>query len=212
MRLSTSLLSLRAAVFATMCVLLAAAGHGLAANEMPPVWAGAVGFAAVFVLGCLRGATERSLLSLCGAMVAIQTGLHMLFDAVPASARQGTTGTPTATMHHPVAAVALHHSAGVGTTAAHALVALAAAWWLRRGEAATWSLLRRVTELVPALRLWWRAPVPEPVQRIVVAQRHGSTPGPGSRLLLDVVVRRGPPMTVPVLPVRAVTAPHRPSR
>ncbi|WP_234326512.1 hypothetical protein [Streptomyces sp. NRRL S-337] len=39
--------------------------------------------------------------------------------------------------------------------AAHVAAALLASWWLRRGEAALWSLLRRAVALVPGLVAWW---------------------------------------------------------
>lgn len=53
--------SLRAAVFAVLCVLLAAGGHLLATGVAPPVWAEAAGAVPVFLAGSLLGGRERSL-------------------------------------------------------------------------------------------------------------------------------------------------------
>ena len=47
MRASPAVRSLRAAVFAALCVLLAAGGHTLATGTAPPVWTQAAGFVPV---------------------------------------------------------------------------------------------------------------------------------------------------------------------
>jgi hypothetical protein len=173
MNASPAVRSVRAAVFAALCVTLAASGHGLAVGAMPPAWAAGAGFAAIFALGCLLGGRERSLPQITVAMLAVQGGLHLAFDAA-AMSPMNSHGT---------------HA----TTAAHIAAALVASWWLRRGEAAFWSLLRGgAAALVPGLAAWWRArrvPVAGPAVRPVP---HG--PHRVRRFALRCPVsRRGPP-------------------
>ncbi|MFF3935888.1 hypothetical protein [Streptomyces phaeofaciens] len=228
MSASPAVRGLRAAVFAAVCVTLAAAGHALATAGTPPPGAVGAGFLAVFAAGWLLGARERSLPGIGAATLAGQAGLHLLFGAarpriptqpqapsttpttthdphpyahgphpyahlVPAPARHPHAHLVTATAPHPHPALAMTPHA----TAAHVLAALAVSWWLRRGEAALWSLLRRAAALLPGLVAWWRdGPAPSPVARAV---RPGHAPDASScRLLLrHAVSRRGPPAPIP---------------
>jgi hypothetical protein len=230
MSASPAVRGLRAAVFAAVCVLLAAAGHGLAMGDMPPLWADGVGFLAVFALGWALGGRERSLPGIGAAMLLTQAGLHLGFGAAhhggsgPGMPRMSghamaampgmhaMSGHAVAAMPgmhamsgHAVAAMpgmnamnehAVHAHTVAHATVAHLLAALLAAWWLRRGEAALWSLLRRTAALVPGLVAWWRdAPLPAaagPVPRI----QAGSEP-PRRVPLRHAVIRRGPPAPIP---------------
>ena len=84
-----------------------------------------------------------------------------------------------------------------GMIAAHVVAALVAAWWLRRGEAAVWSLARTLgLALIAPLVLLVVALVAldasAPGRR--VATRTPARLGPGRLLRFDVA-RRGPPMT-----------------
>ncbi|WP_051940139.1 hypothetical protein [Phaeacidiphilus oryzae] len=99
------------------------------------------------------------------------------------------------------------HSVGLGLTpamiAGHLLAALAAGWWLRRGELALFGLLRRgaayalplcgVLALAAAL-LHGRLGLTEPAARR--APRHGEEKRrlPRGALLRHVLIRRGPPV------------------
>lgn len=215
MSASPAVRSLRAAVFAAMCVLLAAAGHGLATGDTPPPWADGAGFLAVFAAGWLLGARERSLSGIGAAMGATQAGLHVAFDAARSrTAAPGKPAMPMTSAHgmyaharaamvmHPHAhtAMAVHPHAHAGmtphATVAHVLAALAASWWLRRGEAALWSLLRRAVAFLPGLAAWWGgSSVPLPAPRV-----HLAAPGPvppRQPLLRHAVSRRGPPAPIP---------------
>ncbi|MFI0510187.1 hypothetical protein RKD19_002174 [Streptomyces canus] len=188
MRASSGVRTLRAAVFAALCVLLAAGGHTLATGMAPPVWTQTAGFVAVFAAGRLLGGRERSLGAVGGATLTAQGALHAAFGAVrphTASVMHGMRMT-----HTPVHALVPH------ATAAHAAAALLLTWWLRCGEAALWTLLRWAVARVPGLAAWWRgygAPVaPDP----------GRPPADGPRtprplLLRHTVHRRGPPTTIP---------------
>lgn len=199
MSASAAVRSLRAAVFAAVCVLLAAAGHGLAVGDMPPLWADAGAFLSVFAVGWALGGRERSLAGIGAAMLVTQAGLHFAFGA--AHRVNGSSGRMDA-MHmasvHGRTMTAVHaHSTAGSATAAHLLAALLASWWLRRGEAALWSLLRRAVGLVPGLVAWWQGvslPFPDgPAVRV--------PSGPDSLrptlLLRHAVSRRGPPAAIP---------------
>jgi hypothetical protein len=209
MSASPAVRSLRAAVFAVLCVLLAAGGHGLASGQAPPLWADAAGLLPVFAAGVLLGGRERSLVGIGGGMLAAQAGLHLAFEAAESRTRTAMTmhGTSMAQARmshgHMVRAHMSHPHAWVAhTTIGHVAAALLATWWLRRGEAALWSLLRRAAVLVPGLAAWWRvraAPSPEPVRggvrRSVAALR------PLRQVLLrHAVSRRGPPAGIPYTP------------
>ncbi|WP_432030912.1 hypothetical protein [Streptomyces sp. 1222.5] len=207
---------LRAAVFAAVCVLLAAAGHGLAMGDMPPLWADAGGFLAVFALGCALGGRERSLAGIGAAMLGTQAGLHLAFRAAHRGSTPNSSSRTAATPGHTMTAMQAHmahmahlthahpvhlHTAAHPTatghaTVAHLVAALVAAWWLRRGEAALWSLLRRAGTLVPGLVAWWRdAPLPA---HAASAPRLPADPAPPRRTpLRHAVHRRGPPAPIP---------------
>ncbi|MFF4545967.1 hypothetical protein ACFY1J_17250 [Streptomyces sp. NPDC001406] len=221
MSASPAVRSLRAAVFAAVCVLLAAAGHGLAMGAMPPLWADAAAFLGVFALGWLLGGRERSLAGIGAAMFVTQAGLHVGFDAARPAAPMPAHAMRTAAAHahgmaaahahgmaavhahgmaavhaHGMAAMARPHTVTAHATAAHVLAALVASWWLRRGEAALWSLLRRAVALVPGLVAWWRgSPLPALLDGL---RRVPDAVIPARRLPLRYAVRRrGPPGRIP---------------
>ncbi|MFD9003396.1 hypothetical protein ACFV0T_20865 [Streptomyces sp. NPDC059582] len=198
MSASPAVRSLRAAVFAAVCVLLAAAGHGLATGNAPPLWADGAGFLAVFAAGWLLGGRERSLPGIGTAMLATQAVLHLAFS------RAVTTAPATHMAHmahmthlrgdgHPVTQA---HAMHTNVVAAHFLAALVASWWLRRGEAAVWSLLRRAVTFLPGLRAWWRDPAaPPPLP--AAGRTPVDTLPPRTLLLRHAVSRRGPPAWIP---------------
>ncbi|MFG2308904.1 hypothetical protein ACGFS9_09545 [Streptomyces sp. NPDC048566] len=77
---------LRAAVFAAVCVALAAAGHGLASCAVVPLWTLGVGFLAVFAVAAALAGRERALPGIVAVLAIGQTALHTLFAV-------GQTGT-----------------------------------------------------------------------------------------------------------------------
>ncbi|MEW2401462.1 hypothetical protein [Streptomyces sp. NPDC046862] len=234
MKASPAVRSLRAAVFAVLCVLLATGGHALATGAAPPVWAQVAAVVPVFAIGWRLAGRERSLLGIGGGTLTAQGGLHLAFGAVSPHGphaphamtvmhgamtvmRGGTTvmhgGMTVMGMRmaaHPHVPplpplpphVPLHVPLHVLTshpTAAHATAAVVLTWWLRRGEAALWSLLRRAVAFVPGLVAWWR--VRGGARAVPGAPRFARGAAGGARvprqvLLRYAVHRRGPPASI----------------
>lgn len=214
----------RAAVFAALCVLVGAIGHDAFSVGAIPVWALLVGGGAVFLAIAPLTQRERGLPTMLLLMAAVQVGLHELFAAAQRSSGRmsmpmampvrtpprggfwcGHTEPPgvTQVMQNTVAAAAdattphHHHAMTAGMWFAHIAAALVAAWWLRRGEAAVWSLARTLglalitplVRLVVALVAWT-----PPRQACAAAARTRERLGPGLLLRFNLA-RRGPPMT-----------------
>ncbi|MFK4546427.1 hypothetical protein RKD29_006023 [Streptomyces tendae] len=78
---------LRAAVFAAVCVVLAALGHVLMSGEGLPWWVLLSGAVAVGSVGWVFGASERRRRTVAGLTVAAQTGLHLAFTLAQSGAR-----------------------------------------------------------------------------------------------------------------------------
>ncbi|MFD3927883.1 hypothetical protein [Streptomyces sp. NPDC058614] len=70
---------LRAAVFAAVCVVLAAAGHVLASSVTVPLWTLGAGFLTVFAVTAPLAGRERSLPGIAAVLATGQTVLHTLF-------------------------------------------------------------------------------------------------------------------------------------
>uniref|UniRef100_A0AAU3I1U1 Integral membrane protein n=1 Tax=Streptomyces sp. NBC_01393 TaxID=2903851 RepID=A0AAU3I1U1_9ACTN len=89
-RSGAGLRTLRAAVFAAVCVVLAAAGHGIASCATVPLWTLGAGFLAVFAVAAALAGRERALPGIVALLTLGQTVLHTLFGL---GLRTGTTGT-----------------------------------------------------------------------------------------------------------------------
>ncbi|WP_432026801.1 hypothetical protein [Streptomyces sp. 1222.5] len=70
---------LRAAVFAAVCVVLAAAGHSLAACATVPLWTLGAGFAGALLLVAPLAGRARSMPAIATLLALGQTALHTLF-------------------------------------------------------------------------------------------------------------------------------------
>ncbi|MFC9975023.1 MFS transporter [Spirillospora sp. NPDC127200] len=181
----------RAVVFATVCLALTTAGHAYAACTAVPGGTVALGFVLVAGLALVLAGTERSYRTILGALLGAQFGLHVLFV-------QATAGTA----HHAGAPLVEEPArGGTAMTLAHLGAALVAAWWLRRGEAAAWSLARRVAAATGAS---WRglftarAPAALPVRPVVPASApdRSAVRAP----LRHVLISRGPPAPLSTTP------------
>ncbi|WP_327698773.1 hypothetical protein [Streptomyces sp. NBC_00459] len=196
MSASPAVRSLRAAVFAAVCVLLAAAAHGLATGGTPSAAVAGAGFAAVFAVGWLLGGRERSLPGIGTVTLVTQAGLHVAFGAFGSVRGRAMAHAQHPGMRMPHAHL---HAMSAHAVSAHVVAALVASWCLRRGEAALWSLLRWAVAFVPGLAAWWRdAPVGPP--RTAPGRVSSPVAGPRRLLLGYAVSGRGPPTGIPYTP------------
>jgi hypothetical protein len=205
----------RAVVFAALCVLVGAVGHDAFSVGAIPVWALLVGGAAVFVVVAPLTQRERGLPSILVLMAGVQVGLHELFAAAQRGAapmsmpmampprgefwcgHSEPAGVTQVMQNVAMPGSAPQHSMTGGMLVAHVGAALVASWWLRRGEAAVWSLARTLgialiaplVLLVGVLVAWT-----PPRRAVAVATRTPARLGPGRLLRFDLA-RRGPPMT-----------------
>ncbi|MFJ3668020.1 hypothetical protein ACIPSE_16365 [Streptomyces sp. NPDC090106] len=93
----TGLRLLRAAVFAAVCVVLAAAGHTMASCATVPPWSLAAGFAGVFAVAVSLAGRARSLVGITGLLAAGQTVLHSLFGMGQHATAAATTAAASGT-------------------------------------------------------------------------------------------------------------------
>ncbi|MEU5096824.1 hypothetical protein [Streptomyces sp. NPDC020996] len=85
--------TIRAAVFAAVCVLLASLGHVMMSGHRVPVWTLVAGTAVTGAAGWALAGRERGLPLIVAVVVAAQTGLHTAFSlAQPASGRTSSAG------------------------------------------------------------------------------------------------------------------------
>ncbi|MEU8588383.1 hypothetical protein AB0C59_15505 [Streptomyces sp. NPDC048664] len=205
MDVSWAVRSVRAAVFAVVCVLLATAGHTLATGSAPPLWVDAAGLLPVFAASAALAGRECALPGIAVTMLAVQGGLHLAFDAAgPADTPAHGAGMPLGTPMAPGMHMSMHlgghaHAMTPHALGAHLAAALAASWCLRRGEAALWSLLRKAAAFAPALSSWWRGWRTAPLPSYAGPPRpraHGRRPL-RQALLRHALHRRGPPPGLP---------------
>ncbi|MGW4476516.1 MFS transporter [Nonomuraea sp. NPDC004354] len=189
MRADLPLRLTRAAAFSAVCVLLAALGHRAAGGTGPSGWVLGLGGGAVLAVALALSGRERSSTTVNVTLVALQAGLHELFGLDGTAALFGTAhGRGAAVLGYGQA-----HESGLGESLgmllAHLTVTLVTGWWLARGEAALWSLLRRLghrlIRLLPPPTAVAVRPAPVPAARRAIG---------GGPLLRHVVTRRGPPL------------------
>ncbi|WP_217251230.1 hypothetical protein [Streptomyces sp. AC602_WCS936] len=84
--------TVRAAVFAAVCVLLAALGHLLMSGAAVPWWAVAAGASATGAAAWWLAGRERGSVAVVLLAVAAQTVLHAAFSFAQATAHPGSTG------------------------------------------------------------------------------------------------------------------------
>ncbi|MFF9773278.1 hypothetical protein ACF1HJ_06330 [Streptomyces sp. NPDC013978] len=202
--------TLRAAVFAAVCVLLTSLGHVMMSGTPVPWWAMVAGAVATGGAAWWSGARERGPLLVGSAAVATQAALHVMFSL----AQTATGAAPAmAPMDHPTGALpsspsmdhagagaahATHHAMGdlppTGMLAAHLLAALLCGLWLAHGERAAFRILRALSGWLTApLRLVLRPSVP-PYRPRVRARRARTDREPRRYLLTHAITSRGPPV------------------
>ncbi|MGW2424855.1 hypothetical protein ACWC0C_37395 [Streptomyces sp. NPDC001709] len=221
--------TIRAAVFAAMCVLLAALGHVLMSGADVPAWALAAGGAVTGAVGwCLAG-RERGLPLIVTAVVAAQAGLHEAFSyaqsasdgSAPVDASgMGSMGMGSMGMGHMAMghmgvshmdqagqmghAGHMGHSMGGGSSsfgmlAAHLLAALLCGLWLAYGERAAFRILRAVAGWLAAPLRLLFASPFTPDRPRVRLRRRRSDRAPRLLLLSHAITSRGPPVGTAVV-------------
>lgn len=177
MRAHLPLRLIRTAAFAAVCVLLAAAAHWLAGGSRPAPHTLLLGLGGVFVLAAALCGRERSQAQVGWLLTAAQFGLHELY---------GSDGTGYVAAH-------LHGQQGLaealGMLVAHLTATLLTGWWLSRGEAALWALLRRLVRRLLLPRPPRTPPAARPL--VPVVRVRAVPPDPALR---HSVLRRGPPL------------------
>ncbi|WP_329331611.1 hypothetical protein OG866_02395 [Streptomyces sp. NBC_00663] len=205
--------TVRAAVFAAVCVLLAALGHVLMSGADVPAWALAAGVTGTGAVGWGLAGRERGLPLIVTVVVMVQTLLHEAFSLAQESSdepahmhmhmhmRTGSMhmdsldmgGTSMGHMGHAMDGGGVG-SSSYGMLAAHLLAALLTGLWLAYGEKAAFRILRAVAGWLAApLRLLLALPTPADRPR-VRRGRPRSDRAPALRLLVHAITSRGPPV------------------
>ncbi|MFD8014834.1 hypothetical protein [Streptomyces sp. NPDC058955] len=206
--------ALRAALFAVVCVVLAAVGHSsMSAHPLDPSTLLTALAATAAVAWCAAG-RRRGPVACAGATLAAQGVLHVAFSLTGAH----TPAAPTPHTGH--AAHAAHQApaaptpdslaplteGGPGMLAVHLLAALVCGLWLARGEAAFFALAEAA--LTPLRHLLavplGPAAVPADPRRPVRRPRRNAR-RPHVVVLAHVLSRRGPPR--PPVPRATVLGP-----
>jgi hypothetical protein len=227
MEVDRTLRAVRATVFAAACVGVSAAGHIWMSGGAIAAWALVVAVLAVGGAGYALAGRQRGFTSIAGLMLAGELGLHLLFTAaqnassgmepstqwvpdmsriimahpLPASAwlcGHGMNATGTSSGQGAMASMPWMSAFGsAGMIGVHVCAGLLCAWWLRRGEAATFRLLRSLAQFaLPLLVIVWRGAAAIPDLTAHVADDLDDDAPTGRRLLVHAVIRRGPPAPV----------------
>lgn len=209
--------TVRAAVFAAVCVLLAALGHVMMSGQHVPGWALAAGLAVTGAAGWSLAGRERGLPLIVTVVVAAQAALHEAFSFAQ-SASADPASTPMASMpmdsmdmrsmgHMEMSGTDhlghMGHSMGDGSSsfgmlAAHLFAAVLCGLWLAYGEQAAFRILRAAAaRLAAPLRLLLALP-DTPVRPRPRVRRRRSRRAPRLLLLVHSIISRGPPAGVAV--------------
>ncbi|MEJ8640095.1 MULTISPECIES: hypothetical protein [Streptomyces] len=214
--------TLRAVVFAAICVLLAALGHVVITGIAVPWWALVVGVVATGGIAWWLAGRERGLFVVVSVAVAAQLLLDSLFSSAQLVLRPESSGEaslawrwvpyllcgpstgsgadsegiamPLHSMSHDMGAMS-----SMGMLVAHLVAAVLCGLWLAHGERAAFRILRAVGgRLVAPLRLLlW---IPAPTHRPRVRPRRGrSNRVPKQLLLVYAITSRGPPLRTAVV-------------
>ena len=192
--------TLRAVVFAVVCLGLGAGAHTLMTHAGLPAWAWVLGAIAAYAPARVAAARrERGLAAIAGCMVGLQVALHVLFyyaqlltqSTMPPGMRM-SAGMRMSGMTEVSATGWLHLSSGM--LLGHVLAALVCSWWLRCGEAAVHTLVRNAAFRLRAVWVvlaWIIPPADRTPGRVRLAPYSGIL---GPQWLRGVIARRGPPL------------------
>lgn len=212
----------RATVFAVVCVLLSAGARLVVTGEPLPVDVVLLAFGATLGVALLLSGAERGYRSIAAVLVPLQFASNAVFNAGQQSCPPGHSGGAGASSWDLLACgggsirpsllgpvPAAQHALASLTSGQllvllgiHLLLALAAAWWLRRGEAWLFTLLRAATFVtwsgVQALLAVLLAPVPLPDPLRLSLPPADQCPLRPQNILPGAVLRRGPPASAQV--------------
>ncbi len=167
----------RTAAFSAVCVTLAAFAHVLGGGAAPAPPAAALGLAGVALLGLALCGRERSAGTITMMLLAAQLGLHELFA--------GEGGAYVLVHAHARGGLAVN----AGMLLTHSTATVITGLWLSRGEAALWSLLRRLGRRLLVLLVPAAVPASRPAAPVVLTRVVPLQPG-----VRHSVARRGPPL------------------
>jgi hypothetical protein len=181
----------RAATFAAVSVLLAAAGHILMSGTPIPWWAIAWGSVSIGAAAWIVADRERGVpFVLLGTIVA-QAALHTVFSLAQ------TVAPPMDPHAMPMTGHQMTGTASLGMLIAHLLAALLCGLWLAYGEQAAFAILRSVADriLLPLHLIGQQQPVVVQQPRNQVQDSRA----PLQRfLLVHAITSRGPPRGIAV--------------
>lgn len=211
--------ALRAALFAAVCIALAAVGHAYMSGHAIPAGALLAAFTATGTIGWLGGGRRRGALSIGGGLIAVQAALHLIFastqprstPSMPATSSMshsgvggmgGMDGMDGMRAEMPMGGSGGHGDAGM--LAVHLLAAVVCALWLARGEAALFALARTVHALAftPLRLLFTRVRLPDAQQPPTGTRTRARDSHVHGVVLAHSLSRRGPPV---IRPTRATT-------
>ncbi|MEV6151840.1 MFS transporter [Nonomuraea sp. NPDC052129] len=164
----------RSALFAAVCVTLAALAHWFADGTLPGPGHLALGAGLVTAGAAALAGREREPVLIAVLLGSAQVLLHGLFSWHDAPA-------PMPPGHGP--------ATDLGMVLCHLTAALVTGWWVARGETALWAVLRRL-----AVRLLQVLAPCSTFPRTAPAPAYRSPGGPYESVLRHAVVRRGPPL------------------
>ncbi|MEV7965955.1 MFS transporter [Sphaerisporangium sp. NPDC088356] len=199
----------RSAVFAVVCLTLASVAHRFAGGGGPTSQALLSGGLVVMTVTAALAGRERSPVTVTGLLLLAQAFLHRLLGTAgapvsPPSHGHGPGETPLGHGPGVSAGLPLGHGLGVsaGMLLAHLTAALLTGWWVSRGDAVLWSVLRRAgayatRRLTVLLHLLRQDVTPTP-PGVPFGRAEEAIRPVCDRVLRHAVVRRGPPV-LPVL-------------
>lgn len=206
----------RAALFAAVCIALAAMGHSFISAHDIPVPALLTAFAATTAVGWLAGGRRRGVRAIGTGLLAVQGTLHLIFsEAGGRPSRHHHHAEPATTAGRTMDAGAMDAGAmdagpmsigpmdvDAGMLAAHLVAAAVCALWLARGEAAFFRLAHAVGQLAftPLRLLLTPVRLPAAPRPVPQSQRPRRLHGVH---LAHALTRRGPP----AFPAPLATAP-----
>ncbi|MEV4127344.1 hypothetical protein [Nocardia sp. NPDC049707] len=172
----------RATIFAAICVLLSAIGHGEVSRHSVAPSALLLAFAGTSAVSWAVADRQRGILAIGSGLLGLQVVLHLWFGVAGGHGghdMSGAAGDPHA----------------LGMMAVHSVAAVVCAVWLWCGEVALFALLRALYArmVVPLLLVLVHSSVTNAVPGSVVGVDPG-VPVLRGALLRYVMARRGPPI------------------